>query len=274
MTTSRQHGTVLGYYDIGRTPFAACAADPRFSYCLYVPEGYDEDGDTDYPLVALIHGTDRTAAEYRNAFAEFCERHDCIVIAPLFPAGVTAPGELHDYKFLDYAGVRFDEIFLSMVDEVRTKYRVRGRRMLMHGFSGGGQFAHRFYYLHPDLLSAVSIGAPGLVTLLDDTLPWWAGTEGRTLDLPAMRRVAVQLVIGAEDTETWEITLTERDPLWVRGADRSGRTRLDRLASLHRSLTDAGIGARVDRVPGAAHHGFPLLDTVRAFFATTLAEGV
>jgi poly(3-hydroxybutyrate) depolymerase len=266
---------MFGFYDRGNTPFAACQTDPRFSYCLYVPLDYDEHGTQTYPLVALIHGTDRTAAEYRNLFAEFCERNACIVIAPLFPIGVTSPGEIDDYKFIDFGGVRFDHVFLSMVDEVTAKYRVTDR-MLMHGFSGGAHFAHRFFYLHPSRLAAVSIGAPGLVTLLDDSLPWWAGTRdfgdrfGVNLDYDAMRDVAVHLVVGAKDTETWEITVPVDSPLWVEGADQAGVTRIERLTSLRESLALAGIETRFDTVPGVRHNGYQLLDAVRDFFAEAL----
>ena len=32
-------------YDFGPTPVTACKADPRFSYCLYVPKGLGKGGD-------------------------------------------------------------------------------------------------------------------------------------------------------------------------------------------------------------------------------------
>ncbi|WP_220448333.1 hypothetical protein [Nonomuraea diastatica] len=275
---SRRHGIDLSYYDLGRTPFFACELDPRFSSCLYVPEDYDETGTKRYDLIVAVHGTDRTASEYRDRFAAFCDEHDCIVLAPLFPAGLGRRTELHDYKFIRYGGIRFDRILLSMVDEVAVKYRVDASRLLMHGFSGGGQFVHRFLYLHPERVRAASIGAPGLVTLLDPRWPWWAGTGGLSeefgvrLDIDAMRGVAVQMVVGADDTDTWEITVTERDELWVEGADAAGANRIDRLESLRRSFEAAGIPVRFDVVPGAAHNGFDVLDAVHAFFHDELAH--
>ena len=277
---SQPHGTALSHYDRGRTPFFACQSDQRFSYCLFVPPDYDEAGLTVYDLVVLVHGTDRTAAEYRDHMAAFATENDCVVLAPLFPVGVSSPGELHDYKFVDYGGIRFDHVLLSMVEEVAARYRVRSDALMMHGFSGGGHFAHRFFYLHPDKLRAVSVGAPGLVTLLSSDLPWWSGTRdfeevfGTPLDLEAMRRVPVQMVVGGEDVETWEITVSPGDDLWVEGANAAGRTRVDRIESLRRSFQAAGIDVRLDVVPGAAHNGYALLDAVRGFFGRSLSASV
>ena len=266
----------LGFYDVGATPFFACAADQRFSYCLFVPETYQERGDDVYSLVVAVHGTDRPASEYRHRLASFAREHKAIILAPLFPGGIGRPGDLHDYKFLDQGGVRYDLILLAMVDEVSDRYRVDANRFLLHGFSGGGHFAHRFFYLHAERLAAVSIGAPGMVTLLDDELPWWVGIEdtherfGVTVDLDALRTVPVQVVIGGDDTDTWEITLSPGDRRWMPGANDAGVTRLDRIASLRTSLQAAGVEVRHDLIPGVAHEGFALLPAVEDFFASVI----
>lgn len=47
----------------------------------------------------------------------------------------------------------------------------------MAGFSGGGQFAHRFLYLQLERLHAVSTGAPGRITMLDENWKWPAGIK-------------------------------------------------------------------------------------------------
>ena len=272
------HGKRLSYYGFGRTTMFACQADQRFSYCLYVPDSYDEEGIQTYPLAVIVHGTNRTAQEYRDAFVDFAEANQCMVLAPLFPAGIIEPGELSSYKFIAFHDIRFDHLLLAMVDEVADLYRVEAERFLLHGFSGGGHFAHRFFYLHPERLRGVSIGAPGLVTLLDPERDWWVGVRdledvfGKGLNLAAMREVPVQTVIGGEDSDTWEITVEPGGRYWMPGANDAGRTRLDRLASLKASFELAGIAVRHDIVPGVGHNGYAVLAPVKAFFADALAR--
>ncbi|TPM40861.1 alpha/beta hydrolase [Mesorhizobium sp. B2-3-4] len=269
----------LGYYDRGATPYFASRADQRFSYCLFVPEDYEIDGQDRYDLVVLVHGTARWAEHYRSAFADFCRRQRAIVLAPLFPAGVTAPGELSSYKLMRDGGIAYDRVLLDMVAEVTGRYRLRGDRFLMHGFSGGGHFSHRFLYLHPERLLGVSIGAPGIVTLLDVEHDFWVGLRnfeqifGKPLDLAAIRRVPVHLVIGAEDKETWEIRLTPQDSWWMPGAERLAEAnRLERMAALRASLEAHGVACVQDIVAGAGHDGRAMLEPVQAWMATQLGR--
>ena len=270
------HGKYLSYYDRGRTPFFALRTDQRFCYCLYVPEQYEEEGAERYDLIVPVHGTERGAWEYRDEFAAFAESHACIVLAPLFPCNIGTDDDLDNYKLINYAGIRFDRVLLDMVMEVARKYRLRGERFLLHGFSGGGHFAHRFFYLHPRRLLGVSIGAPGLVTLLDESLPWWIGARdlqqrfGIALDYEAMRHVPVQMVIGGEDKATWEITITEDSPWWMAGANDAGVNRLDRMQSLKQSFERNGIAVRHDIVAGVQHDGSRVLEPVKQFMRDIL----
>ena len=268
----------IGYYDIGATPFFACRAEQRVSYCLYVPKDYKEADTKRYPLIVLMHGTGRTASAYRDAFAQFAEDNGCIILAPLFPAGLIEPGDLSNYKKLKFHDMRFDLILLSIIDEVAQKYRLKGERFALFGFSGGGHFAHRFLYAHPARLFAVSIGAPGVVTLLDFTRDWWVGVRDfaqhfdQRIDLEAMKRVIVQMVVGAEDKDTWEITLQPGNPGWMADANIAGVTRVDRMHSLQRTFAEHGVSAQLDIVPGVAHDGQRVLPVVKAFFAQVIAQ--
>ena len=267
-------GTKLGHYDIGRTPFFSLQADRRFSYCLAVPPDYNE-ADKHYSLVVLVtvraqrrgvpgclHRVRRRARLYRDG--------------PALRRGHDLSPDLSSYKFIRHGGIHYDEILFAMVDEVAAKYRLVSDAFLLFGFSGGAHFAHRMFILHPTRLRAVSIGAPGLVTLIDPQRPWWTGTAdigkrfGVALDLAAMRQVPVQMVIGDQDTETWEIVLDERSQWWMPAANDAGATRLERIATLRRNFETHGIAVQLDYVPGAGHVGQLLLPQVQVFMSRAL----
>lgn len=271
------HGQKLSYYDFGHTTVYASRFDQRFPYCAYVPDDYEEDGDKTYPLAVIVHGTERGMLAYRDAFADFAEDNGVIVLCPLFPANICFPGDLSSYKMLRAGNLHYDAVMLDMIEEIRERYRIAGDRVMMYGFSGGGHFTHRFLYLHPERLMAASIGAPGVVTLLDFDHDFWVGVRdfeavfGKKIDLDAARKVPVQMVIGGDDHETWEITITPEDALWMPGADLAGADRNDRLRSLKKSFEQHGIGVRLDVVPGVAHNDRKLIAHVKEFFTETLS---
>lgn len=190
----RGHGKTRSYYEFGATTLFASRFDQRFSYCLSTFRPSTRRRVTSaIPLAVVVHGTGRTAQRYRDELAEFAEQHGCVVLAPLCPAGIGEPGELNSYKRIKHGDIRFDDVLLHIVNEVAARYRLHSDRFLLHGFSGGGHFAHRFYYLHPHRLMGVSIGASGTVTLIDPTRPWWVGTAdyaeifNATLDVEQLR---------------------------------------------------------------------------------------
>lgn len=252
---------LLSEFDYGRTPFYACQYDQRFSYCLYVPRNYDENKK--YPLTVVIHGTERAAQEYRNKFIDFAKSTNTIILAPLFPCGIIEPFDLDNYKFIKFHNIRFDTVLLSMIDEVASRYSIIREKFLLHGFSGGGQFAHRFLYLHPDRILGISIGAPGVITYLDNSKAWPNGISdfekqfGKTVDMNELKKVHIQMVVGSEDTEDL-------------GNNPYGNTRIERLKALRDSFKHANISVQYDEVPGAAHEGFKILPPVKKFFINIL----
>lgn len=268
----------MTHHGRGATVLHASQADQRFSYCLYVPHSYREYETRSYPLAVIVHGTERQPQTYRDAFADFAERHQCVLLAPLFPCGVIEPYyELHNYKFIRFHDIRYDLLMLDIVAEVAAMYRLECERFLLFGFSGGGQFVHRFFYLHPNRLRAVSIGAPGWVTLLDSERDWWAGTRnfeehfGQPLDLDTMRQTPVQMVIGGEDLDSWDVIIPEGSRYWMAGANDAGGTRIARIETLKASYEQAGIAVRLDIVPGVGHDGLQVLVPVQQFFGDVLA---
>lgn len=262
-------------YDLGPTPVFSCKADPRFSYCLYVPADLGQGGPAP-ELVVAMHGTGRGFTGYRDGFEEFGRWNNCIILAPLFPIGVLGDDNRDGFKYMREGNIRYDHVLLAMVDEVAQRYGQKFERFGLFGYSGGGHFAHRFLMLQPQRLWAASIGAPGSVTLLDPTRDWWVGTRnfaglfGAGIDAAAMRQVPVQMIVGAADLETWEITHKEGGRNWMPDANHAGKTRPERLASLRASFEEAGLTVRFDLVPNMAHDGMRALPRVQDFFADVL----
>jgi hypothetical protein len=262
-------------YDLGSTTVYACKRDPRFAYALYAPHEVTSRSN-DVELVVVVHGTGRQFMQYRDAFAPFGRWNRCIVLCPLFPVGVLGDGNRNGFKRLVEGDIRYDEILLQMVAEVGERYGKSFGKFALSGYSGGGQYVHRFAYVHPERLWAASIGAPGNVTVLDDSKSWWLGVRdferhfGKPFDLDALRRVPVQMVVGKADLETWEITVREDSPLYMPGINDAGATRPQRLRTLQASFEAAGIRVRFDELENVAHNGMQVVEAVQDFFGEVL----
>ncbi|MFJ2987801.1 alpha/beta hydrolase [Collimonas sp. NPDC087041] len=263
-------------YDLGHSTIYASRSDPRFSYCTYVPHHIGNVSARPLQLVVVMHGTGRAFTEYRDAFAEFAKWNDCIVLCPLFPAGPLGDGNRDGFKQLREGAIHYDEVLLDMVDEVAEKFGCDFSKFALFGYSGGGQFVNRFGYLHPERLWALSIGAPGSVTLLDVNQDWWVGVRnfetrfGKPLNLDVLKTLPVHMIVGKADIETWEITHKEGGKFFMPGANDAGRTRPERLDTLRKSFEAAGVAVTLDVVDNVPHNGLACVDKVQDFFAATL----
>jgi poly(3-hydroxybutyrate) depolymerase len=190
----------------------------RQSYYLYVPRGFAPGG----PVLVSVHGASRGAEAHAQAWTEIAERHNLVVIAPLFDTH-----NFPDYQRLNFKGSRADLALHQLLEEVGRLTGADARQFYLYGFSGGGQFAHRYALIHPERLARVVVGAPGWWTLPDDSLAYPLGVK-KTAGVPAdvkfqvaeMLRLPLAVIVGEQDTER----------------DRSLRQepRVDRLQGRHR----------------------------------------
>lgn len=244
---------------------------------MYVPPHIDQ-AKHPMELVVIMHGTGRAFVEYRDAFAEFARWNDCIVLCPLFPVSPLGDGNRDGFKQLIEGDIRYDHILQGMVAEVGEKFGRDFSRFALFGYSGGGQFVNRYTLLHPETLWAASIGAPGSVTLLDPSQDWWVGVRGaearfgKAVDIEALRQVAVHMIVGKADLETWEITHREGGKFFMPGANSAGATRPERLESLRRSFEAAGVKAVLDVVENVPHDGLKCVGQVQDFLAAELRK--
>jgi pimeloyl-ACP methyl ester carboxylesterase len=265
---------VLPPYSMGRTPSYACQADPRFSYCLHVPEAYALDRASTRFLVA-IHDTLRNNQQLRDLFGDYAEATNTLVVAPLFPAGIGSPDDLDNYKYLRYADIRFDELVPRMVSEVARKYGVADGTFSLFGFSGGAHFAHRFLYASPELLESVVVASPGSVTLPVNDYEWWPGLAdferifGHPVDWQGLCRVPAHFIVGADDTNPNGIVSSRESPNWREGALAAGANRVERIRTLHDQLRQRGAQASFEQLEGVAHELEPVVEAAIRFLKGT-----
>ena len=224
-----------------------CPSDPRFHYWVHLPDSYSEDEKEPYRLMVIIHGTGCRADGYLDAVSEFADANHMAVLAPVFPGGLLIYDDFNSYKLLSCDGVRYDQIVLSMVDDMAKRYPgVAGDKFYLFGHSGGGQFTNRFLFAHPERLLAAAIGAPGRPTFINFEEDYFWGVRDfrkyfdKDLDLDAVKQVPVQMIVGELDTK-------------FIGDSPYGTSRVERLKSLKKNFEDHGISVELEILPGVEH---------------------
>lgn len=136
----------------GQVPHRILPSDPRISFSLYIPPKYynPDPKNASYtlpklPLVVSIHGTGRNLSQASKDLNSFAEETQCAVLVPLFPAGLTSSYDVDSYKLSNATLFRADLALLSMLDEIAHRWPgVQTQKVFLIGFSGGGQFVHRY----------------------------------------------------------------------------------------------------------------------------------
>ncbi len=134
--------------------------DPRQEYSLYVPR----KGCKGCPVFITVHGVKRMAREHADEFASFAERYGVVLVAPLFPKD-----RFCDYQRLGLNGnsVRVDLVMNRIIEEVGFLTAADTDALFMFGYSGGGQFVHRYAMAYPQKLKRIVVAAPGWYTFPD-----------------------------------------------------------------------------------------------------------
>lgn len=218
---------------------------------VYLPRAWQPGG----PVLAAVHGISRNAREQALLFAGWAERHGFAVIAPLF-----ARDSYRDYQRLgiEARGQRADQFFIRALDAFAGWAGGPVARVSLFGYSGGGQFAHRFALLHPSRVAGLALGAPGWYTLPDERRAFPLGiAEFPGEDQPnlaAWLTLPMIVLVGSEDNQ--------RDPALRQSArlDRlQGLTRIERgqrfIAATAAAARKRGVVPRLEftLLPGVAH---------------------
>lgn len=215
-------------------------SDRSIRYLHYVPAGVPR---SDLVLVA-VHGISRNAMEHAQAFQSLADRLGCHLIAPQFDRST-----FRDFQLLGLSerGRRADHALQSMLADLRRFGLDADARLVLSGYSGGAQFAHRYAMAHPRRIAALLVAAAGWYTLPDESLPYPRGCgvgvhAGIAFDPLALLRTPVLVLVGDRDDER-DAALRCDD--WI---DRDqGRDRIERARTWVERL--AGEARRRDFAP-------------------------
>lgn len=164
-----EKGTVL-------TDQAPSQAVGTIDYTVYLPAGYDDDSDAEYPTVYLLHGRGDTQAAWQRVTGDLDEMIAAGTIQPMVVVMPDAPWNERGNWYTDSqytgekrtgegAGVPVETAFTEdLVEHVDATYRTVEDRSAraVGGYSMGGAGTLRFTLAHQDTFSAGIVLSPAV----------------------------------------------------------------------------------------------------------------
>jgi pimeloyl-ACP methyl ester carboxylesterase len=184
------------------------------------------------PTLVAIHGISRNAAEIATRFASHPDFVGVNIVAPLFDRK-----KFGKYQQLQAASPdqpSSDKALFKLLNGLTVDHGIDTRRVLLFGFSGGAQMAHRIAMLYPGRVRALCVAAAGWYMMPDPHLlyPYGLGdAPGQPADIARAASIPTTVVIGTLDNRV--DANVNQDAAII---DRQGRTRLRRARSWTREM--------------------------------------
>jgi pimeloyl-ACP methyl ester carboxylesterase len=172
--------------------------DPNQLYFLYIPLAVTSGA----PLFVTVHGITRNAKEHAVYFAPFAEHYGVILVAPLFPKH-----RFSGYQRLGYEakGERPDHALDRIVSEAGQLTGAHTDKLFMFGYSGGGQFVHRYALVYPQRVERIVSAAAGWYTFPDPDVVYPRGVKkvpafpDTALGPARFLRIPASIMVGEQD---------------------------------------------------------------------------
>ncbi len=196
-----------------------------------IPDCFVRLVDAAAPTLVVIHGISRNAAEMATRFAWHPEFSGVNIIAPLFDR--ERFGKYQQLLLDSPSQTRSDAALFSLLDALGSSHGIDTQRVLLFGFSGGAQMAHRLAMLYPQRVRALCVVAAGWYLMPDPALPYPYGLKDgpAQADQPCTAlSVPIRVMVGNHDRRT--DPNVRMDPLIVthQGTNRLRRARSWALA--------------------------------------------
>jgi len=207
--------------------------------------------DLSRPPLFCLHGISRNALEHVYAFRQQADEMGFPVIAPIFDSAAYRGYQTLGAKTGWNALAAFD----ALLDEVSAEFDASAVNLF--GFSGGGQFAHRYAMARPARVEALAIASAGWYTHPSEAVRYPRGFAGNTQLLKGLReylRIPTLVMVGSADTER-DATLRQGKKINAQqGADRVARAKTW-TAAVNAAASERGLPppAAYAELIGAAH---------------------
>jgi len=169
------------------------------------------------PIAMVVHGSARDGEYLRNALKPESDRRNAIILMPNFGSGEYSnnyfllgnlfddgenPSVASQNDSTEWTYAIIEQLFIHFRAEVASK----DARYDLVGFSGGGQFAHRFaLFAHRPQCDRIVACSSGWYTLPDaaSPYPYGLGTTQRASDADVRKALAtpLHLAVGSADTD-------------------------------------------------------------------------
>lgn len=222
-------------------------------YFIFLPR----NGVRQQRVLVSVHGISRNAEEHLQGFSAQAERFGVAMVAPLFP--------LQDFPRYQRLGTtsqegRADLALDQVLREAAGLLGIDPFPLNLFGFSGGGQFAHRYAMLYPDRVRRMVLGAPGWYTFPDAGERYPLGLRASN-DWPRLKfvperflKIPTCVLVGeSDDIRDADLNTTRRVDA-RQGFDRCerGQRWIESMRSLARAFRVSGE-FQFEIIPNASH---------------------
>jgi hypothetical protein len=212
-------------------------------------------------VVMVMHGVDRDADRYRDAWAPLADAHGFLLLCPEFSQAKFPGSAWYNFGGLQQTNDPTLQSFAvpdRVFSDARLHFGAETGRYSLYGHSAGSQFVHRFLLLAPSthVDQAVSANA-GWYTLpvFDQPFPYGLGNtsvgEGQ---VEAYLRHPLVLQLGENDTDPAHRSLLRNDAVDRQGIHRYARgLNFLEVARREARRRDIELAWRLVTVPGVGH---------------------
>jgi pimeloyl-ACP methyl ester carboxylesterase len=244
---------------------AGSEASGELAYHALVPDQAVRAGRAS--LVVAVHGISRNALEQVASFSSLAGARGHVLMAPCFDTP-----EDEDYQRLGRRGRgrRADLALDDAICRLGEKANIEFGHRFYFGYSGGGQFVHRYLMSHPNRVTAAVVAAAGWYTFPDARQAYPHGLRvgavlaGVRMEPIDFLRVPVRVMIGALDVDRDQSVRTTTKVDESQGKDRIERAR--------RWVAEMQAAARSRSLPG--RHELTILDGAGHSFSDCVEAGL